>query len=299
MKPPLNFHQFIVKFFQPLNKRYRFLTISASLIIGIALYVGIDIGLAEVVRQNSYDMHMLATEQLNELGPGFANESKQYAEIIRRYTEHLEQRNLAPLLRVLYPTYSPKKALASLLPSLEGVEDEEEAKKAIWQAGVTSNQLYKLGKRFPRSPILWFKSEVVPDQLLTALDNALAESTKLTSKLENDPNRDAAIAACRANRKAILLLFLARLGYDNKEKIERFLSDVERARDCTLLLAERTVKNKKDQEFLYETARSENRRVKILRAMLDNNMDKVCDLLREAIEEAFEKEKGNTAEQIA
>lgn len=295
MKSQLNLHQIIVNFFQPLTK-HPFWTVSASVIIGIAFFICVDILFAEVVRQNSYDMHMLATEQLNELGPGFANESKQYAEMIRRYTEHLEQRNFAPLLRLLYPAYSPKKTLASLLPSLEGVEDEEEAKKAIWQAGITSNQLYKLGKRFPRSPIEWFKSEVVSDQLLTDLDNALSKSTKLTSKLENDPNRDAAIAACRANRKAILLLFLARLGYDNKEKIECFLSDVERARDCTLLLAERTVKNKRDQKFLYDTARSEERRVKILEAMLDNDMDRVCELLREAIEKAFEKENGNTTE---
>lgn len=86
-------------------------------------------------------------------------------------------------------------------------------------------------------------------------------------------------------------MFLARLGYDNEERVKRFLSDEARARDCTLLITKRMTEDKKKQEWLYEVARSEDRRVRILEAMLYNDMDKVCQLLRVAIEQAYEKER--------
>jgi len=306
MAPKLNFQQIkvkfdalptkypvIVKFFQPLNKKYRFLTISTSVIIGIVLYVLVNIGLAEVVRQNSYDIHMLASEMIIELGPNLTYESKTHAEMIRRYAEHLEQRQFAGILRVLYPKYSPMNSLTSVLSGLEKAVKgkEEEAKKAIWEAGLASDELYERGKMFPESPYKWFKSEGPEDLLLTDLNMALTESSKLVNKLEKEQTVEAAIASCRSNRKTILLLFLARLSYDNEEKIKSFQKEVEQARDCTKLLAKENVKDKEKQEWIYEIARSEDRRVKILEAMLVNDMDKVCQLLREAIERAFENER--------
>ena len=279
-----------VLFFDPI-KRHPVLMFVVTVIVSSLLYLSVNIGIAEVVRQNSYDIHILAAEQLNEIGPGFANESEQYAEIINRYTEHMEKRRLATLLRLLCPRYSPKKALASVQRGLKKAaedKDEQKAEQAIYQAGLASNRLYVLSKRFLRSPIVWFKSEVVSDQLLADLDEALTKSTELADKLESERTMDAAIAACRGNRKGILLLFLYRLGFNDKEKIERFLIDIKRARDCTILLAERTGDETK-QKFLYETASSENRRVKILEAMLDKDMEKACHLLTEAIERAFEK----------
>ena len=123
------FHQFKSEFFKPLSKKYRFLTINASLIIGLAFYLGIDIVLAEVVRQNSYDMHMLAAEQLNELGPCFISESVRHSEMIKQYTKHLEQRHLAALVRVLFPKYSPKK-----LRREEKKKLRRQYGKQVWQA---------------------------------------------------------------------------------------------------------------------------------------------------------------------
>ena len=291
-----NFRETVEKFFVPLRK-YPIRTAISSVLVAIALYVGIDILIAELVRQNTYDIHMLASEMIIELGPDLAYESGQHAEMIKQYNKHLEQRQLAGILRVLYPKYSPEKALASSLSGLEKAAKgkEEEAKKAIWQAGLASHRLYRLGKRFPQSPYKWFESEGLPDWLLIDLDNALDDSSKMVYKLEKEKTPEVAVESCRANRRAILLIFLARLSYDNEEKIKHFLSDVEKARDCTISLA-RKEKDKKKQEWLYEVAKSEDRRVQILEAMLANKIDRVCDLLREAIETAFEKEKADATE---
>jgi hypothetical protein len=85
------------------------------------------------------------------------------------------------------------------------------------------------------------------------------------------------------------------LGYDNQAKIKSFLSEVELARVCTIRLAEKMEKGKSKQQSLYNIAESETRRVEILDAMLDNDMDKVCKLLKDAIEKAFDKRKDGNA----
>ena len=284
-----NLRQTMFRFFEPLTK-HTFWTVSASIIIGMALYVGIDIGLAELVRQNSYDVHMLTTELLTEVGPSLIYESAEHAEMIQLYVDHLEERNLAALLRVLYPKYSPEKVLMSKAWALKYANTEEEARNAIWQTGLVSNHLHMRGKRFPRSPVRWFESENVPDWLLMDLEKALDTFHELVDKLEKYPNRESGIEACRADRRAILLLFIARLGYYDEEKIEAFRTDVGRSRDCIRALT-KGEKDKGEQEFLYDLADTENRRVKILDAMLVNDMDRVNDILREAIEKAFEREK--------
>lgn len=287
----MNFEKFslretVAKFFKPFKKQ-TFWMIIASVIVGLILFVVVNIGFAEVVRQNSYDIHMLSSELIIELGPDFTEESRIHANMIRIYTEHLERRYLAAILRLLYPTCSPKKTFSSAMLVLKEAKNEEDAKEAILQAGLAGKELYKLSKSFPRSPVQWFKSEVVSDQLLKELDSAFATSTEMIGKLEKEKTVDAAIKACRANRKAILLLFLARLGFDNEgRRIEHFLGEVKRSRDCTRDIA-KAEKDKTRQEWLYEVATSEDRRVKILEAMLKNDIDEVCDLLREAIERAF------------
>lgn len=316
MPPPLNFHQIIEKFFKPLNKKYRFWTVSASVIIGIAFYVGVDIVFAELVRQNSYPIHMLAAELLNEHGPEFVRDSNEHAETIKQYTQHLEQRGFSAILRILYPEHSPKKALASALSDLQKVkgatEDKkkEDAKKAIWQAGLVINQLYMLSERFPRSPFEWFKSEDLPVWLSTGLEKELDTFHEQVDKFEDAKTKEAAIAVCRdtcrTSRKIMLLLSLAvRLGYDiekNEEKIELFLSDLKQSRKLTLDFAE---KYKSEQNIFEDRFRSKDYRFKILKSLLGNKMDRVHEVLSEWIEfaitwrevnKALEKEKGNVTE---
>jgi len=292
MPRQLNYYQITKKFFRPLSKKYRFLTISASVIVGVALYIGVDIVLAEVVRQNSYDIHMLASELLTEAGP-YKNASTLHAEMVRQYSQLLESRHLGSVLRVLYPTYSPQKVLASALTGLEKATDNEEAREAIWKAGVQSNQLYLLGNKFPRSPVAWFDTEYLPQWWLEDLDRALAESGKLVNTLEGDQTVENAKAACEANRRTVLLLFPAvRLDPDKEEvirKVREFLGIVKRAQEYTNTVANKE-KDVSAKVRILAWVRSEDRRVKILEAMLSNNMDEVCELLREAVEEAF-KEK--------
>jgi hypothetical protein len=294
MKAKLNLHQIIKKFFEPLIK-HKFLTISASFIISIAMFLFVDVGLAELVRQNSYSIHILASEMIIELGPDLTYESKIHAKMIKQYTEHLEQRQFASILRVLYPECSPKNALASVLSDLEKATNNEEAKKAIWQAGVASGKLCLRSNRFPRSPIKWFKYEDLPDWLEADLEEAFDTFHEQVDKLEKVQILDVNDAVtvyrdgCKSSRKALLLLSLARLGYKNGEKrIERYLDDLKQAHEKVLLFAG-TEKFKSQQNLFSDSAFNMNLRIKIVEAMLDNDIDRACDFLREVIERAIER----------
>lgn len=291
-----NLRENVKRFFRPFAK-YPIASVIVSVIIGVLLFVCVDIVFAEVVQRNSHGMHMLTPDLVIEHGPSFADESRTHAKMIKFYVDHFEEGFVAAMLRILYPEYSPKKVLASKIEVLENVTAEE-ARESIWEAGLATNHLYLLGNRFPRSPIAWFKSKDLPPKLLAYLDIALKTSTELVDKLVKEPNRQAAIEACRVDRKSVLLLSLARnYGYDDEERVRSFLSDVTRSRDCIRELA-KGEEDKKEQAFLYSVAESENRRVEILKAMLDNDMDRVGEVLREAIERAFaEREEAKSAEQ--
>lgn len=291
MPPPLNFRQIIEKFFRPLNKKYRRLTISASVIIGIALYVFVDIELAELVRQNSHPLQLLATEQLIELGPNYTGEGKRYAEIIDQYyTRHLEQRHYAAgALRVLYPSLSPRKALAFVKGTLKKAAKGEEAEEAIWQAGMATNRLYELCKRFSRSPIVRFESEDLPGWLEKALEKAFTDFHEQVIKLEDAQTLEAAEeeckTACSYSREALIRLSLARLGYDDEERIKSFQRDLERATRLAQKFAERAKREKDEERRAVFSGRNRNMgiRVDVAKAMLANDMDSVAKRLDEEI----------------
>lgn len=286
-----NFGEIWEKFKGPLEKHliWKF---GISLLIALVLYAVVNIGLSdsEVMRHNSMDMHMLATELLAESGPEFVKESKEHAKAIRLYVDHIGKRKRGLLLHLLYPEYNYKTVLSSELQSLEKAATMEEAKAAIWQAGVVSNKLSRMGGKFSRNPFSFFKTEVLPDWLLTDLEDALAKSHEMVNKLEKEHNMASALASCRANREAILRLFLARLGYDDQQTIRKFKKDVKRAEKYTRIVVDEE-EDEKTKAKILEWAESEARRAKILDVMLANKMDEACDLLREAIEKAFKKKE--------
>lgn len=283
------FRQNVVMLLDPL-KKHRAMMIVVTTVASSIMYLVVNIGLADLARQNSLPIHMLTVELLTEVGPCLITESSEHAQMVRLYVDHLEKRQLAGVLRVLYPGCSPEKTLTSTLSGLEKAESDEDAWNAIWKAGVVSNKLYKFGKRFPRSPIAWFESENLPDSLLGDLEESFARSHEIVNGFETQLTRENALQVCRVNRKTILLLSLARLGYNNKEKIEQFRRDAERAHEYTMIVAAKQTEEKAKKEVI-SWAHSEARRARIVEKMLANDMDGACELLRKAIKIAFEEKK--------
>ncbi len=279
--------KFIIKFFQPLIK-YPLLIIIASLIIGIALYVGVDIALGGLVRQNLQDIDILSSQVLSSSGYDSVVLSKTYANIIGLYNERLKQRSLANTLQVLFPKYSPENVLTSAKEALEKADDEEKAKQAILQAEKDIQDFYCYSARFPQSPIEWFKSEDIskglPESIVENLDNAFDNSHESAIRLKNKKELtfENAQAAFNANKETILLLYLAQVGYDNPEKIDQFSKDMKQTMKSTERLAKR-IKNHDLKQQVEELAVSIQLQAGILLDMLDNNMINVSKSLSETI----------------
>lgn len=285
------------KFFQPLAK-WPVSIFVWGVIITIVGLLYVSTGVGELARHNADDGLFLAAdalvlgiEPMSAIGPDFVEEEKRTARGLRAYIERIEERHLAAMLRGLYPEAQPRERLLPLLAKLEEPrEDQEEAREVIRRAGEQMNEFYKDSEELSATEVIWFKSERLPNELVRDLDEALEESDKWASQLEEDPTIENALAACSANRKTMLLAFLARMGYGSQEKNERFLTVVKKTRDGKEKLADR-IEDPEAKKTVLSWRDSEQRRVEILKAMLDGDMERVRELLKEAIKIAYEQKE--------
>lgn len=274
------------KFFVPFGNRAALLLVLlvAALLAG---WLDITTGARELVRQNSKPtLLMLASEVKNEAGP-FVRASGKHAQLLRKYVRHMERRPFSLVVRWLYPEYSPRKQLSSIVLALESApNDEEGSKEVINAAGDQLYDFYKTADKFSDRPIVWFKSERLPNWLVNDINSALVNSHTMVETLGSELSVECALGTCEANREAILLLCLARLGYNDEEKIKAFLGDVKQAQKFTAIVANKKG-NEQARDQILKWAESEARRVKILQARLAKNMDEVERLLRETIEKSI------------
>ncbi len=291
------------RFFLPFGKRPASLLVLLAAVVLVG-WLHIATGVPELIIHNydealmlAADALVLATEPTSKIGPDLAEESIDNAEIVRKYVDHLERGYLCHVVRWLYPEQHLKRQLSSLWPTLKKAPrgDEEGARKVLLATGTQIDKFCMRAEEFSSRPLIWFKSERLPAELITDLNNALTRSHKQVDILVKSPNMENALESCMANRRTMLMLFLARLGYNEKGRINQFLSDARKARDQKRTLAE-GMKDVRNKRALLEWANSEQRRINILEAMLANDMDKVRELLRETIEKAYKKKRGSLAE---
>lgn len=254
-------------------------------IISILLYIGADVVLAKALQQNIPRIHHLSAAMILEFDPDAIDQIERHIEMIEQYSGHLGRGQVGFVLRWLYPQYSLDKQIASSVADLKAAKTNEEAQKAIRKSGMAALRLYKKAKKLPTSPTSLFDSEKLPEELIKEINDSLDETTKMVNKLEREKNLKSAIVACRISRRSILLLSLGQLGYSDKGKMQQFLNDVRRVRDITQVLAD-----KGENKLLNDIVISENRRVKIIKAMLAGDTHEVCEILKKAIEIAFEED---------
>lgn len=304
----------VTKFFQPVRVKKQLLSLlfwPAVFILTGWLFV--STGMGELVVQNCRGSRAIAAEMVNESGPEFVFARKQFAVLLEQYVEHMEQRHLFFLLNKLYPEHSAVKQLQPLLAALKTDEDDEEqARKSIFQAGEAIGQFCKDAEDFSDRKVVWFKYERLPKGLVKELGIAIEKSHTLSIEFEQELEKalsdgvldeleksqlvERARILCEVNRRTILLLSFARLGLDKPGEIIAFAEDVKRASVQTRRLAGKVEDDLKHASLL-AWAKSEDRRLGILEAMSTGNDEKVCELLKEAIETAFNRKQSNFIEQ--
>lgn len=280
-------HDIVRRFGEPCIKQPVSLVV-CSLIVFAFLYVGISF--AEIIRDDSDDVSILTCEMLTETGPNFTDPINNHITMLANYSKYLEHKHLASLLRA-FSSYNPNKVFTASLEILKNAKgSQEKIANDIWRAG-EEVMIFRLNapKLLPRG-IALHEYRKAPKGLLDDIRNALEKSIEAEMLFDEKPTMENAIESCMANRRTILLLFLARKNYNRPEVASLFTSFrgiVEKCRDRKTEIYGLLSENDPRNEFLKIISESENRRLEILDNTKNRNMRKVIDLMWEAIDESY------------
>lgn len=251
--------------------------------------------------RNIEDSLILLVELATEPGPDY-NESKTlFSGLLLDYAKHMEGRRPYPLL--LWPPLSKRnivKEMRRIAGDLENA-DQTNAREAIERASKSITEFLAESKLFAAEPIITFEPEVMPEELQVAIKESLRESHEKAEIFTNDPNMANSEAAYQANRKAIVYLYLARSGYQeivSQEELRTFRTDLNRTIYYNRFLRQTdAVKigegvEGSDYWRLGRYSNSEILRLRLLQAIIDNDMQQAQVLLQMAVTKAIRSNLG-------
>lgn len=272
-----------------------FSCIGVCLIAGAGGYQHVSTSFAGLVQSNSDELSILACELMCETGPDFTKpiDSKDFEEVLKSYSEYIEKKHLSVLLK-RFPGYSPNDLFSHLNKILaDPKSNQEEAANDIWQAG-EKVMLFRL-KTKPKF-LLWAKTSYdyseAAELFLPLAEKALGDSKDASDQFNNTlPTMENAVHSCERNRLTMLLLFPLRTSYDRPEVASLFAGFrevVNECRDRKKDVAGESPYDDPRKEFLGEIiARSEKRRLDILDAIDNRDMQKVIEHMWDAIETSY------------
>ncbi|MBA7630582.1 hypothetical protein ES703_38105 [subsurface metagenome] len=277
------------RFGEPLHRQNLGLFICSVFIIIALLYVGISF--AEIGRDDCDDVSLLACEIICETGPFFQEPIDDHVLMLTNYAKYMEHKHLPGLLLRLLFNHSPEKVLTALSETLSNTKgSQEEVANDIWQAG-EEVMLFRLKalKLLPRG-ISLHEYRKIPEGLSSDIQEALEQSRKASRLFDEKPTMENAVHSCEANRKTMLLLFLARSSYNigqNKLFVD-FQGIVEVCRKSKIDVANRIQEDDDPRKtFLLLIAQSEQRRLEILYDIKDRDIQEAIERMWDAIEIAY------------
>jgi hypothetical protein len=168
---------------------------------------------------------------------------------------------------------------------------QQEIALAIWRAGeqVMCFRMQTAG-RFRR--VGWCKPKITSD-FVEDINKATDVSEKALTKFKEQPNLWNDWLLCESNRKATLLTFSARSGYDGQKDIEerflRILKETVKAKEDYIKTLEKNDAKSAEKRLANMLIQSERRRCAILEAMISgDNMDEAYDLVWDDIEKSMQ-----------
>ena len=263
--------------------------IGAGIIVLIVFFTYIRIGLDDLVAHNARDTSMIGIEMLCESGPDFRLAADKHINMLQEYTHHMENKYLGGILEFFYEEYTPAKGFEKALKTLEKAKSgsQEECAKAIWLAGEQIEQYRMKAAGFAIFDSRLHKYQKVPDDLVADIKDALGESKKSFFRFKKNPTLENAVSLCEDDRWTMLLLFLAREGYNNghNELFDEFHELEKQVMEEEQKLYEKIVGSQK--KFLEHFIQSVQRRICVLEALKVGDDRKTCVLMWETIERAY------------
>ncbi|MBZ9577473.1 hypothetical protein KJA13_00330 [Patescibacteria group bacterium] len=232
--------------------------------------------------RNVTDSLILSIEFTTEPGMDYIQAKADYVEILYKYVRHMENRHI-PLL-FFFSRSNIAGDLKRVVRDLEKA-DELNAREAIEKASEAIAEFFTKTKPFTDESIITFESEVISEEIQTAIKDSLQEAHEKAETCANDSNVANFEALYRANRKAIVYLYLARFEYQeivDEEKLRTFRTDLNATcyRNEALQDSDTVEISEEECSRLTVYYGSELRRLGILYAIIDNNIQQAYDLLQ-------------------
>ncbi len=143
---------------------------------------------------------------------------------------------------------------------------------------------------FMNEPIVNSELEIVSEEMQAIIKNLLNEAHKKTKTYINDLSMVNSEVAYRANRKAIVYLYLVRSEWSeiviSEERIN-LMGDINRTIFWNRVLMKHSDITKEEHSRLTKCSANELRHLRLLRAIIDNDMKDAHVWLQIAIKEAF------------
>ncbi|MHC4752073.1 MAG: hypothetical protein ACYTFW_19650 [Planctomycetota bacterium] len=247
--------------------------------------------------RNATDTLMLLIELESDSGDGYSvAKAALFEDLLLTYAEHMERRDLHWIFRI--PPFSKKNAVDELKLAAEYLReaDHTDAFEVIKKASESLAQFLNESKPFTDDPIINFEPEIISEEIQKALKESLKEAHSALEEYAKDKTVASAEKSCMANRKSIVYLYLTRFGHQqiiDREKLKRFRTDLNRTINYNQLLQQTdSVKNgkgKKDSDYdlLDKYSDSEKRRLRLLQAIMINDIQQAQLLLQEGIIKAI------------
>lgn len=243
--------------------------------------------------RNVADSLILLTELATESSEDYIQAKADHIEMLRKYVKHMENRH-RPWVFVLKNDITEE--LKLVIKKLE--EDEKDADQQI-EAGVRIEMASKAiaeflseHKLFIGKPVVGSKFEVMPEEIQATIKNLLDEAHTKTQTYINDLNMVNSEIAYRANRKVIVYLYLVRSDWLGSEiatwkEFKDFNGDINRTIYWNRVLKKCSNTTERERSRLTKHSANELRHLRLLRAIIDNDMREAHVWLQIAIKEAF------------
>jgi len=243
--------------------------------------------------RNVADSIILLTELATESSEDCVRAKADHIEMLGKYVKHMENRH-RPWAFVSKNDITIELKLA--IKKLEENEGEGETDQQmescvkIKTASKAIAEFLSKHKLFANEPIVGSELEVVSKEMQTVIKGLLDEAHKKTQTYINDLNMVNSEVAYRANRKVIVYLYLVRSQWSkivtSEERIN-LMGDINRTIYWNRVLMKHSDITEEERSRLTKCSINELRHLRLLHAIIDNDMNEVHAWLQIAIKEAF------------
>ncbi len=232
---------------------------------------------------------MLGCEMMCETGPNFKAAANQHRAFLGEYSRYIRSRFFMRIMPNKYELHKNLEVWSVYLSETLESNDitQEKAARAIWQAGeeIVRFRMRTAGLSASEEVL---QKKTMPPWLRDNIKTALDECKTTLDQLKKDKSSKTALKLCEVDRRAMLLLFLARSDSNISEYLKEFRNIVERGVDAEdkLSMSSKSKHNDDESELLQIFVHSEQRRLKIINAMLEPEGSKVYTLMWDAISQS-------------